>query len=1020
MINHRYTILRPLGGGGSGEVFLAKDALHPETDIALKILHDIPDPNSPEELQFQTEVSVLTALRHPHLIRVYEFDRVLHCDDSRLQGRPFFTMEYIEGTDALSAALSADESNREPLVKSVLLQALSVLSYVHQQGVIHFDIKPQNLLILEKQASSWTLKLTDFGFARKEQPDDDVPVRGTLHYTAPELLRGNSSDHRVDLYSLGATFFHILEKKLPFDAADPVSLIKAVLTSEPEFSIAREEAGERLRSVVRKLMARDPSHRFATANDAAQTLRESNDGKAIFAPKPRFVAREAEQQVILECITSLSGKRSASAPLCICGPEGIGKTALLDRASSMARARGLRVYKSGPGNPESPLGAITPILKEISLVVKSLSSEGRALVAKYPALTWADPHDGANLVGSQTEEQKARDENCAKFLLECSHVFPFLIVADDMESLDESSLQVMRILSVSSTAGQVLLLGSETHGNLSRWSKENCKEVLLGELTCADVVELAGTVIESGETVRSIGTKLFQLYGGVPGVLTEALGVIAGLIRAGEYRPSEDTESVSDLEQLLPRDLDGFLESGFRRMLLEQQKLLSVVSCFEEPPMVDIVDSILPFQKAHVNSMIEQLVVLGHLHETAGQGRLAIRLKKLKRIAYNACAGEHKALHASIASAMQLQRETLSLGDREELGRQFELSGDITEASLSFESTGIDALQKHAYKQSTRLIQRAIELWEKNGDSERVTRLQEVLASAMLGASHYAEASELAEEVLLKQGTSTFALHRIAGLAQSRQGEYVRAREHFHLSPVQYAKRPLGEYVRAREHFLKALSCAHDDAHGLELNQELAGVEIGLGNFTSAEETLRAQLPAAEKIPQKKILAGIYTDLGIAAFHMGQFNESVHNFEEAIGVYKRLDQPARVADQLMNIGNAYNAKGNARMAIHHWSGALTLSKEHGAFNQQAQILNNLGIARYNLGEFGAAKNLYQEARTLFDRAGSTSGLAYSLTNLGEVLFAEGEYEEALNTWSRAAHTYKHITTPLGERRPRFR
>ena len=210
MINYRYDILKKLGEGGSGEVYLVEDTLKQRQKSAMKILHGEDQSDRVADQQFRNEVSVLATLHHPNLVRVFDFGMIRHCDDSTLQGRRFFTMEYIQGLTAKEwwQNLRTQQDGVVQL-RHVVLQVLGVLSYVHRQGIIHFDVKPENLLLIssgDEDDRFPLLKLTDFGFSVGQDAILEFSLRGTLEYTAPELLRREAFDHRVDLYSLGATW----------------------------------------------------------------------------------------------------------------------------------------------------------------------------------------------------------------------------------------------------------------------------------------------------------------------------------------------------------------------------------------------------------------------------------------------------------------------------------------------------------------------------------------------------------------------------------------------------------------------------------------------------------------------------------------------------------------------------------------------------------------------------------------------------------------------------------------------
>ena len=348
MINHRYRIVDKLGEGGSGQVFLVEDTLKRCQQSAMKILHREGPSRGLAGEQFRGEASILATLHHPNLVRVYDFGFVRKAEDRSLQDRHFLTMEYIDGVtvDNWYSGLRSD-TDRALHLRHIILQALEVLDHIHRQGIIHFDIKPDNLLLIsggEKEHDLPLLKLTDFGFSITKEAALELPLRGTLEYTAPELLRREPFDHRIDLYSLGATLYQLIEGRCPFEAGDPVDLIKKVLTTDPEYGVSSGPGYVGFLPLLKGLLHKDPSLRYQSAGEAASALVAGAERPLATAfdhvPSPVFTGRENEKKQIGAAISSL-GREHPERPevaLLILGPEGIGKTALLTEMIRFARA----------------------------------------------------------------------------------------------------------------------------------------------------------------------------------------------------------------------------------------------------------------------------------------------------------------------------------------------------------------------------------------------------------------------------------------------------------------------------------------------------------------------------------------------------------------------------------------------------------------------------------------------------------------------------------------------------------
>ena len=246
----RYEIARALGAGGMGVVYAARD-LELDEVVALKVLHA---PSGSEDAaaldRFRHELRMARRISHPHVVRTH--------DIGEGAGRRFITMEYVDGW---SLAQLLERRGTLPLEATVVIgkQLCRALDVVHGQGVIHRDLKPQNVLLTR----GGEVKLTDFGIAELDRPPSlesatAVP-RGTLAYMAPEQLLGEPIDARTDLYATAAVLCECLTGSPPYPATTPESLLARALTGGPP--LVAGPLGDLLRSAL----SADGGDRPATA-----------------------------------------------------------------------------------------------------------------------------------------------------------------------------------------------------------------------------------------------------------------------------------------------------------------------------------------------------------------------------------------------------------------------------------------------------------------------------------------------------------------------------------------------------------------------------------------------------------------------------------------------------------------------------------------------------------------------------------------------------------------------------------
>lgn len=977
MINNRYNIKEQLGQGGSGTVYLAEDTLQENHTVAFKVLHPQPDGTEDSGLK---EVSLLMNLSHPGLVRIFDTGVVLSTDSEGLLGRSFFTMEYIEGGDAMmySRNINAEEK-RTASIESMLFQCLGVLHYIHREGIIHHDIKPQNVMVSGREGGTPRIKLTDFGFGTRGNVDAASQPRGTIEYIAPEVLQGGTPSRSVDLYSLGATFFHLLEGSPPFEDTDPVSLIKSILTQEPVFRKYTDSAGQSLRQTILQLLAREPGGRFPSALNAATHLagpRKDLLGEYFgFAYKPPFVGRRKELDLLSRSIDALGTRSTDATPrwIGVHGPQGIGKTSLLDQSVYHARMKNLHTFLLRVKTREFPFDAILPVIHLIMAHVKSFSEEHSAIVTRYAEVARAAASGSSNPLW--TEEQTS--ELLASCLVECSEVFPFLLVADDAELIDTQSWKVLETVVNRALPGRVLLLmatGGKQEGVLPAGKGSPLQ---LGDLEPEVVEEMVRSATDSQGYAGELAGHMYRLYGGNPGLITEILHVLQpalfDLIQTSER---SDQQIIEGLLSLIPADVNEALLGRYRGLGSEARIVLDYLSCCQGPIPAGILTAILPFHSERAHRYLRFLELDGFVETSDSGRRYSLRMASLKQSIAESLGEIRTHIHTIIADALEQLPPVQSVADLQELAVQMGLSGRFAKASSYAEKAAESASEAAAYPVSIRLYRQAVEYASGTGDAQRVVALKILLVSTCGRGGDFQAVLELVQELLQIQSLSreqATIVRKWGGVAYSR----------------------IGEYEPANAYILQALEGTVGEAERFELNQERIGIELARGNFEDAERMCLDQLAISRKLNDGRLTAAVNTDLGIATFYLDRFDDAIRFFNEALQLYEKAGSKNKLADAMLNVGNAMSAKGDFAGAITMWSRALEVCRLHGTANQEGHLRNSLGIAYFNLKQLDEALKCYENARDIFKRIESKSGLANAVTNMGEAFLADGKYEHAL-------------------------
>jgi serine/threonine-protein kinase len=279
----KYRILAQLGRGGMGTVYKAIDEML-DREVAIKMLNA--DRLTAESLQrFRTEAVTLAKLSHPRIATIHELAR----EGSDL----LMVMEYING-ETCERMLA--RMGPLPVTRAIVLcdQVLDALQHAHAAGIVHRDLKPANVMV----TPSGDIKVMDFGIARvagTEHLTTDGFMMGTPAYMAPEQIRGEEVDQRMDLYAATVVLYRMLTQHLPFEADNAISLIHSQLNDPPtpprQF---RGELPEWIDAILRRGLSKEPGDRFQTAAEFRLALERGRAGAVIPASRPAFSDDNAE------------------------------------------------------------------------------------------------------------------------------------------------------------------------------------------------------------------------------------------------------------------------------------------------------------------------------------------------------------------------------------------------------------------------------------------------------------------------------------------------------------------------------------------------------------------------------------------------------------------------------------------------------------------------------------------------------------------------------------------------------
>jgi serine/threonine-protein kinase len=270
-----YHILSPIGRGGMGAVYLADSDLHGRK-VAVKVM--LPELTGNEEFRQRFIREAQSGLEHPNIVPIL--------DAGDEDGVLFITMEHIEGCDMKTLVMGEGKLTPARCV-GILEQAAAALDHAHENGIVHRDVKPQNILVRVGEGSRGLDKvfLTDFGLVKRISSQSSFTtsayLMGTLHYMAPEQIEGKPLDGRTDVYALGCVLFECMTGSVPFDKESEVAVLWSHMNDEPPSAVAKEPLlPEAVDLVLAKAMAKSPDDRFLTAGEFASAFALEFGGSA--------------------------------------------------------------------------------------------------------------------------------------------------------------------------------------------------------------------------------------------------------------------------------------------------------------------------------------------------------------------------------------------------------------------------------------------------------------------------------------------------------------------------------------------------------------------------------------------------------------------------------------------------------------------------------------------------------------------------------------------------------------------
>lgn len=611
----RYEIVSELGRGGMGVVYRAKDPML-SREVAVKLIP--PEMLTAEtERRFQSEARVVAQMDYPSIVPIH--------DIGRHEGSLFFVMPVVEGTSMRKVMRDAELNLGE--VVDIGIQVAEALEYSHGRGVVHRDVKPENVMVTREETAGLRVRVMDFGLARGKNVSSLTrtgTLVGTMSYVSPEQVKGEEIDGRSDIYSLGTLLYECVTNGLPF-SGELQSVLYRVVHEVPQPPRERgAEIEDQLEQIVLRCLAKDPGKRYATAGDLARALRsyrshlgDSDRAKSIVAtrsmiiPRPAlspFIGREEELRELQQRLNhAIDGKCQF---VVVAGEAGVGKTRLLDELESLAGARQIRVLHGRFVEQEAafPYFGFCEAIQEFfrqkesassSSGVPDLSDLAPDLIALFPMLSEIESirsaagGDSQLLRTGETRSPESRTqifELLARTLTRLAGGKPLVLMFEDLHGADVSieALQyVIRRLGPTPTliVGTYRSTETDKRHPLVRMlngfrGDRQFVSLAINPLTEGDHRDFLATLVGGNEIVDNLARQLFEASEGNPFFTKE---LVRSMLDSGSI-VQDDTGSwtlsggVEISADALPATIQQAVEERIGRLPDELRRVLSVAS----------------------------------------------------------------------------------------------------------------------------------------------------------------------------------------------------------------------------------------------------------------------------------------------------------------------------------------------------------------------------------------------------------------------------------------------------------
>jgi predicted ATPase/tRNA A-37 threonylcarbamoyl transferase component Bud32 len=1012
-----YEILAALGRGGMGVVYKARQKSL-DRHVALKFLPAECTSDAAWLERFRREALTASALNHPHICTIH--------DTGEVGGRPFLTMELIEGLTF--AELARQSLPAEELI-GIFRQAAGALAAAHAAGVVHRDIKPENVMV----RNDGIVKVLDFGLARRlaagTGAGTDPGTRvGTVLYMSPEQARGEPVGTASDIFSLGLVLYELATGRHPFRADSELSVLHAIAEESPlPPRSLHPEIPPALAGLIETMLAKNPLLRPA-AGEVEAVLSGLRAG-AVAAPgavagpnaaRSALVGRAREWAALFEAFAAASAGRGSL--LCVSGEPGLGKSALVEQFLAELSADGRACVARGRCSERlAGSEAYLPLLEALDSLLRGRDGSATARRMKAVAPTWyaqVAPHGANPAAETQEISQERLKRELVTFFEEASRILPVVLFLDDVHWADASTVDLLAYLGARCGGQRLLLLVSYRPTELlvarhpfvpvqlELQRHGLCREISLGFLGRGDTDRYLALTFGGHTFPDEFADMVHDKTEGNPLFLVDLLRYLRD---RGVIAPRPDgwalTQAVPDFRRELPESVLSMIRKKVALLRKAELRLLLVAAVQGCEFDSAVPARVLELDPATVEERLETLervhgLVRRQEEQEFPDGTPTLRYQFVHVLYQNTLYGalqptRRAAWSGAVARALVGFRGDKSPAGASELALLFEAAREPAAAIDHYLKAAHNAVRVSAHHEAARLADRGLAL---------LTKLPETPSR---------DQKELA--LLLALGVSLVATHGFA--APEVEQAYARARALCQCCddlPTQFAVL----YGLWNVYLVRGeLSRCHDKAaemHALAESRDdpdfrLVGHNVlqqplfHRGDFTDARRHQEQGLALYDPQRHRSLTAVYGEDPGVGCqvygaatlWHMGYPEQALRSARAARELAEELAAPFNVA-QALYYGTFTHACRRDPDEARLWATALMyVCREHGFALLLAGGTIMHGWSRAQHGQTDEGIGQMREGLAAWHATGALSHRPYHLALLAETLARVNLVQEGL-------------------------